>query len=356
MVKRIGISFAVGRRETVPRTMEIMKKAAELGFTEAWSGVGLDTLEIVKEIAKLANSLGYYYFVDINPKVLSDLGASPGDLGVFKRIGVGGVRADWGFNLEQLATMANNDLGLKVELNASVFPVDELDNLLKLVKKPENLMASHDWYPWEYTGLSLESALAKSKEFHDRGIPVGIFISVKDGERTTVESLRHMDIENSATILLNSKYIDRVLIGDPLPTNEDLTKVANASKRTRIRVVVYDGLTEEEAKVFNREFRDVRIKEKTIGLTAGGKNNIKPRNIVRRFKGAVTVINNNPDYIQVWIFKEDAPPDPRFNVIGEVYPEDMVIIEHLAERTRSILSVPTGEEEVPVVLIPYKSA
>jgi Bacterial protein of unknown function (DUF871). len=39
-----------------------------------------------------------------------------------------------GFNLEQLATMANNDLGLKVELNASVFPVDELDNLLKLVK------------------------------------------------------------------------------------------------------------------------------------------------------------------------------------------------------------------------------
>jgi Uncharacterized conserved protein len=89
MVKRIGISFAVGRRETVPRTMEIMKKAAELGFTEAWSGVGLDTLEIVKEIAKLANSLGYYYFVDINPKVLSDLGASPRRPGRFQE--------DWGW-------------------------------------------------------------------------------------------------------------------------------------------------------------------------------------------------------------------------------------------------------------------
>ncbi len=352
MPKSIGISFAVGRRETVPRTMEIMKKAAGLGFTEAWSGIGLDNLDIVKEIAKLANELGYYYFVDINPKVLSDLGASPSDLSFFKKIGIKGVRADWGFNLEQLAMMANNDLGIKVELNASVFPLDELDNLLKLVKKPENLMASHDWYPWEYTGLSLEDALAKSKEFHIRGIPVGIFISVKDGERTTVEGLRHMDIENSASILLNSKYIDRVLIGDPLPSDEDLRKVSLAKRRTRIRVIPYYGLTEEEAKVFKVEFRDVRIKEKTIGLTAAGENNIKPRNIVRRFKGAVTVINNNPHYIQVWIFKDDAPPDPRFNVIGEVYPEDMVLIEHLAERTKSIISVPITGDEPPVVLEP----
>ena len=356
MPKSIGISFAVGRRETVPKTMEIMRKAAELGFTEAWSGIGLDNLDIVKEIAKLANELGYYYFVDINPKVLSDLGSSPGDLSFFKKMSIKGVRADWGFNLEQLAMMANNDLGIKVELNASVFPLDELDNLLKLVKKPENLMASHDWYPWEYTGLSLEDALAKSKEFHTRGIPVGIFISVKDGERTTVEGLRHMDIENSASILLNSRYIDRVLIGDPLPSDEDLRKVASAKQRTRIRVIPYYGLTEEEAKVFNREFRDVRIKEKTIGLTAIGENNIKPRNIVKRFKGAVAVINNNPHYIQVWIFKDDAPPDPRFNVIGEVYPEDMVLIEHLSERTKGIISVPISNDEQPVVLEQYKSA
>ncbi|ABW02505.1 MupG family TIM beta-alpha barrel fold protein [Caldivirga maquilingensis] len=356
MVKSIGISFAVGRRETVPRTMEIMRKASELGFTEVWSGVGLDSLDLVKDIAKLANELGYYYFVDINPRVLSDLGASPGDLSFFRKMGIKGVRADWGFNLEQLATMANNDLGIKVELNASVFPLDELDKLLKLVRKPENLMASHDWYPWEYTGLSLEDALAKSREFHNRGIPVGIFVSVKDGERTTVESLRHMDIENSASILLNSRYIDRVLIGDPLPSDEDLRKVANAKRRTRIRVITYYGLTEEEAKVFNREFHDVRIKEKTIGLTAGGENNIKPRNIVRRFKGAVTVVNDNPHYIQVWIFKDDAPPDPRFNVIGEVYPEDMPIVEHLAERTKGILSVPVNDDVPPVVLEQYKSA
>lgn len=355
MVKSIGISFAVGRRDTVPRTMEIMKTAAELGFTEVWSGIGADSLEIVKEIAKLANSLGYYYFVDINPRVLAELGASPGDLSIFKRLGIEGVRADWGFNLEQLAAMANNDLGIKVELNASVFPIDELDRLLKMVKRPENLMASHDWYPWEYTGLSLRRALAKSKEFHIRGIPVGVFISVKDGERTTIEDLRHMDIENSASILINSRYVDRVLIGDPVPTHEDLVKVANARRRTRIRVIVYDGLTEEEAKVFNREFRDVRVKGKTIGLTAAGKNNIKPRNIVKRFKGAVTVVNNNPDYIQVWIFKVDAPPDPRFNVIGEVHPEDMVLLNHLAERTRSILSVPVSDDEPPVVLVPVKA-
>lgn len=350
MVKRIGISFAIMRRETVPRTMEIMREAAQLGFTEAWSGISLSSLDTVREIARLANELGYYYFVDVHPVAFRELGASPQNLDVFRKIGVGGIRVDWGFTTEDIAKMANNDLGLKVELNASVFPTHELDKLLKMVKDPGVLQASHDWYPWEFTGLSLRDALRKSREFHERGIPVGIFISVKDGERTTVESLRHMDIETSATILLNSRYIDRVLIGDPLPTRDDLVKVSNAAKRTRIRVIVYDGLTEEEAKAFKVQYMDVRIKESTIGMTAHMPNSIKPRNIVRRYRGAVTVVNNNPDYIQVWIFLKDAPPDPRFNVIGEVYEEDMVILRHLGERTASTFSM--KDDLPPVVLEP----
>ncbi len=349
MVKRIGLALAIMRSETIARSMELMRIGASLGFSEVWSGLSLSVLDTVKEVAKLSNELGYYYFVDVHPQVFRELGASPSDLKVFSKIGVHGIRVDWGFNTEQIAEMANNDLGIKVELNASVFPVDELDRLLKMVKDPERLLASHDWYPIPYTGLSLEMALEKSKAFHERGIPVGIFISTKGGERTTVEYLRNLDIGVSASILVNSRYIDRILIGDPTPTEDDLRKVAEARVKTKIRVIAYRGLTIEEAKAFNREYWDVRVKEATVGLTAPGANGIKPRNTTRRFRGAVTVLNTMHDYIQVWIFKRDAPPDPRFNVIGEVVEEDMEIVERLAERTRGVFSM--KETDLPPVVL-----
>lgn len=211
-------------------------------------------------------------------------------------------------------------------------------------------MASHDFYPWQHTGIALDDAIKKSKAFHDRGMPVAIFVSVKNGERTTVEHLRYLDIGVSANIIFNTRVIDRVLIGDPLPPLDDMKKVAEAKKHTKIRVKAYPGLTEEEAKVFNRDFHDVRVKETTVGLTAGGSNNITPRNIVRRVRGSVTVINKNPDYIQVWVFKDDAPPDQRFNVIGEVVEEDMEIVDRIAERTRGGTFASLNREDLPPVV------
>lgn len=348
MKKTIGLIAQPWRKEKIEEFKQVIEKASELGFTELWSGIDKDTVNEVRSIASLTNKLGFYYFVDINPVVLENLGASPGNLSIFKKLGVQGVRADYGFDLDQLATMANNDLGLKVELNASVFPVDDLDDLLKMVRNTENLLASHDFYPWLHTGISLESAINKSREFHNRGMPVAIFISLKNGERTTVEHLRYLDIGVSANVLLNTRVIDRLLIGDPLPPYEEMHKVADALKHTKIRVKPYPGITEEETKVFGRDFYDVRVKETTVGLTASGNNKITPHNIVRRTRGSVTVINNNPDYIQVWVFKDDAPPDPRFNVIGEVIDEDMEIIDRIAERTRGTFRSLSREDLPPV--------
>ncbi|BCU66946.1 hypothetical protein HS7_03830 [Sulfolobales archaeon HS-7] len=354
MTKKLGMLLTLWNDDYLKKQKELLPLARELGYTEVWSGIARETVGKAKEIAELLNNLGFYYVVDVSPDVFNQLGASPRNLRVFKDIGVGGLRLDWGFSLDEMVEIANNELGLKTELNASVFPVDHIDEFLRKVRDPELVMASHDFYPWMETGLSLEDAVAKSKEFHSRGISVAAFIVRKGGARSTIETLRELDIGTSANVLINTKVIDRIWIGEPEPTKTELEDVSSSLMYTRLRVRVYPNVTEEEKKVFGREFRDVRIKENSVGLTTAGENNITPRNVVRRYSGSVCVVNDNPHYIQVWIFKKDVNADGRFNVIGEILEEDSFLLEHLAERTGGTFRI--KDELPPVVLQPiYES-
>ncbi|BCU69968.1 MupG family TIM beta-alpha barrel fold protein [Stygiolobus caldivivus] len=333
-MRSIGILSQAWRKEKINQLKEVAEKAGRLGYTEVWSGVDPQYVEGVREIANVAEKYNMYFFVDINPDILKGFGASPSNLQVFKDLKVKGLRADYGFSVEEIIKMANNDLGLVIELNASIFPTDKLDYVISKVRDIELLKASHDFYPIKYTALSLEDTVKKSKEFKERGIPVALFIpSPREVEgRTTVEVFRGKDVGKSASIAFNTGVIDRVILGDPFPTDEELSELVEAREYTKVRVLVYPGLTEEENKVFSVKFYDVRIKEYSVALNTLAKNDIKPRNITRRFRGAVTVMNGRPDVIEVWIFKREVEADRRFNVIGEVLPEDMDLLEYLGER------------------------
>jgi hypothetical protein len=331
-MKSVGILSQAWRREKINELKEIAEKAGKMGYNEIWSGVDPNYIEGIKEISAIAEKYNMYFFIDINPDIMRGFGTSPTNLKVFKDLKIGGIRLDYGFSIEDTIKMANNDLGLKIELNASIFPLDKLDYVVKNVKDIENLKASHDFYPIKYTGLSLESAIAKSKEFKERGIPVAVFVAPPreiEG-RNTIETLRGKSIGKAASILFNSRYIDRVILGHPFPTDEELKELIEAKEYTTIRVLVYPGLTEEEKKVFT-VFSDVRVKEYTIGLNKMMENNIKPRNIVRRFRGAVTVMNCRKNVVEVWIFKKEVEADSRFNVIGEVYYDDMDLLDYIGE-------------------------
>jgi len=342
-MRSVGILSQAWRKDKINELKEIAEKAGKLGFNEIWSGVDPNYIDGIKEIAEIAEKYGMYFFIDINPEILRGFGVTPSNLEIFKNLKIGGLRADYGFSIEDIIKMANNDLGLKIELNASIFPLDKLDYVVKKVKDIESLKASHDFYPIKYTALSLEDAIRKSKEFKERGIPVAVFIPTPreiEG-RTTVEMLRGKNPGKSASILFNSGYIDRVIIGDPFPTEEELKEVKESKDYTKIRVLVYPGLTEEENKMFNIRFSDVRVKEYALALNQVIENGIKQRNIVKRFRGAVTVMNGRKDVVEVWIFKKEVEADPRFNVIGEVLPEDMDMLDYIGERI-DVKLIPIG--------------
>ena len=332
-MRSIGILSQAWRKEKINELKEIAEKAGKMGFNEIWSGIDPNYIEGIREIANIAEKYDMYFFVDINPEILRGFGASPSNLRVFKDLKIRGLRADYGFTVDELIKMANNDLGLVIELNASIFPLDKLDYLVSKVSNIERLKASHDFYPIKYTALSLEDTVRKSREFKERGIPVAAFIPTPRyvEARTTVEMLRGKEVWKSASILFNTGVIDRVILGEPFPTDQELAELVEAREYTKIRVLVYPGLTDEEKKVFEGVYHDVRIKEYSIALAKLAKNEIRPRNITRRFRGAVTVMNGRPDVIEVWIFKKEVEADKRFNVIGEVLPEDLELLDYLSD-------------------------
>lgn len=231
-MKSIGFSVFPGWKEIFERQKEMILKGEEVGFSEIFFGIGrgvhtrssIEALANAKELLKIANKLGYYSFVDINPSILEELGASPRNLSIFKEAGFSAVRVDCGFSVDNILKI--RDIG--IELNAYTFPEDKIEYLLRNID-PEKVKATHNYYPVIGSGISIKELIEKSKPFVKSGIPVGAFVSVPSVRSdTTVEELRDKNPGESARILFSTGVISRVLIGDAHPTDEemiDLSKV-----------------------------------------------------------------------------------------------------------------------------------
>ena len=231
----IGFSVFPGWKEIFERQKEMIIKGAELGFSEIFFGIGrgvhtkssVEAIKYAKELLKIANSLGYYSFVDINPEILRELNASPSNLQIFIEAGFSAVRVDCGFSVDDILKMK----GIGIELNAYEFPPDKIEYLLKNVD-PEKVKATHNYYPVKGSGLTISKLIEKSKPFVDAGIPVGAFVSVPSVKSdTTVEELREKMPGESARVLFSTGVISRVLIGDAHPTDEEMEDLARAIKQ-----------------------------------------------------------------------------------------------------------------------------
>ena len=74
--------------------------------------------EFKKTIA-YANKYGMKVIADINPEVFKELGVDYSNLGIFKDMGLYGIRLDNGFSGKEESAMSYNKYGLKIELNMS---------------------------------------------------------------------------------------------------------------------------------------------------------------------------------------------------------------------------------------------
>ena len=108
-------------------------------------------------------SKGFEIIVDVSPKVFNDLGISYKDLSFFKEIGADGLRLDMGFTGFSESLMTFNPEGLKIEINMSN-NTRYIDTIMDYMPNKENLIACHNFYPHNYSGLNFDHFAGMHRE------------------------------------------------------------------------------------------------------------------------------------------------------------------------------------------------
>ena len=179
---RLGISI-YPEHSTAQRDQAYIRKAGSLGYKRIFTcllSVGDKCREeVVSEfrlLADTAHECGMEIIPDVSPAVFSRLGISYEDLSVFKEMHVDGIRLDEGFDGMKESLMTYNPQGLKIELNASTQLV-YVENIMDHHPDRSKLVTCHNFYPQQYTGLSLAHFNKCNEKMKSMHLPVAAFIS-----------------------------------------------------------------------------------------------------------------------------------------------------------------------------------
>ena len=158
---RLGISV-YPEHSTIEKDQAYIRKAGSLGYKRIFTcllSVGDKSREEVvnefRALADTAHECGMEIIPDVSPAVFSRLGISYDDPSVFQEMHVDGIRLDEGFDGMKESLMSYNPQGLKIELNASTQLV-YIENIMDHHPDRSRLVTCHNFYPQQYTGLSLE--------------------------------------------------------------------------------------------------------------------------------------------------------------------------------------------------------
>ncbi len=345
-----GVSVYLGTPDVPERLPGYLDAVAARGGREVFTSLHIPEIPLADAIAQLENLTaearrrGMAVVADIAPRALRELGARPGDLSVLQRMGLAGVRLDYGFEPEEIAAFTRNPEGLRILLNASTVDPAFLERVMAAGADPERLEACHNYYPRPETGLSRASLLRCSGYFRARGLKVAAFIAGSGEKRgpigaglPTLEEHRNAEAGFAAAELLGSGAVDIVLFGDPWATEAELDRVSEvvAAGGRLLRVRLVPGLDEfQRSIVLDRPHRNrpdaaaLVIRCALSRSYAAQGPAVVPFNTVARPVGSVTIDNQGYQRYsgELQVALSDLPADPRVNVVGHVVPEDLPLL------------------------------
>lgn len=243
-MKRLGISV-YPNHTSVEENIKYIELAAKYGFKRIFtcllSAADKEVNEIVSEfkaMVDVANKHGMEVIADLDPTVFNKLNASITDLGIFKEIGLAGIRLDMGFSGSEESIMSFNKHGLKIELNVSN-GTKYVDNILSYEANLTNIYGCHNFYPHVYTGLSYEHFIKCSKQFKELGVRTAAFVNSPSADYgpwhvseglCTLEEHRELPIVVQAKHLFATGLIDDVIIANSFASEEEMKALSELDK------------------------------------------------------------------------------------------------------------------------------
>jgi hypothetical protein len=349
-----GISVFVGMNYSLEENKQFILKAKDYGYTGVFTSLHIPeanyekAIEEFKEIASLCHSLNMNIIADISPRAFTYLGADMNNLKVLKDMGIYGVRVDFGFTPEEIASFTRNPYGLKVEINASTVSAKFFSELEKYNPDFTMIQACHNYYPRLNTGISLETFKKKNEMLRKYNMKLSAFVPSLINKRGPIfEGLPTLEIHRFLEPQVSAKELfalgmDDVLFGDSIPTDEELKSVGSLDEEVlELRVETFNPCEIEKNIIFspchqNRpdSAEDV-IRSTNSRETLKKEEIIKPYNNIERKVGCITI--DNKEYLrycgELQICKKKLPSDKRVNVVGKVIEEELFLLKYIDDET-----------------------
>lgn len=243
-MKRLGISVYPAR-SSKEEMFTYLKRAAEAGFSRLFTTllpVDDDRETIKKDFTSLiayAHDLGFEVVIDCNPSIFEKLGVSYKNLEFFKEIGVDGIRLDMGFTGSEEALMTFNPQGLKIEINMSN-NTHYVDTIMDYCPDPDKLIGCHNYYPHEYSGLTVEHFQACNENFKRHGLQTAAFVTSQTenpfGSRPVVKRVPTLEMHRDLPLHVQVEHmimlgsVDDVIISNCYATEDELSTLAALPK------------------------------------------------------------------------------------------------------------------------------
>ncbi|MDN6162489.1 MAG: MupG family TIM beta-alpha barrel fold protein, partial [Atopostipes sp.] len=300
-----------------------------------------------RKIIEYGNSLGMKTTLDINPRLFDQLDISYNDLSFFAEIGADSIRLDLGFNGSEEALMTKNKYGLKIEVNMSS-GTKYVDNVMSYQPDRTKLIASHNFYPMRYAGLSREHFDKTTSQFNKYNLNTSAFITSQEGEigpwslqtgLCTLEAHRDLSLDTQVTHYKLMDNIDDLIIGNAYASEEELKRTSKAffSPHVLISVNLEDDISDLEKKLVLEELHTYRgdhseyLLRSTQTRVKYKKEDFPVRKINSVRAGDVTIGNNNFRQYkgETQIILKNIKYEGYRNVVGEITEDMKKIIKDL---------------------------
>ncbi len=320
----------------------------------------------LKEIATFAQSLHMETLLDVNDDIYKTLDLDPKDLNSIKELGISTIRFDTGFKGDFLANLSRNNIGVNIQINASGFLNIE-EEIFVNNPNMKQLSASHNFYPQEYTGLSLKTWTKQSKKLKSMGFSVGSFVSlprdmetigawnINDG-MVTIEEHRDKSVDLQARHFIASELADFVIISNMYATEkqikilgelnskkeyfEELPFINEVSNNKIIfDIIVQKDITknEEEILFFDKHIGRGDYSEyflrSSFPRNIFAKADIKPKVLKREYFEIGDVIIGNNDFgkykAEILVVTKRIKYDPRKNLIGKIPRQEYILFKYI---------------------------
>ena len=343
-----GISVFLGMDYSLEDNLSYIQAAHAAGFTKVFTSLHIPeadyqqiAIEFTQRFILILVILQFQY-----------LNIKQDNLLAFNQLGINTLRLDYGFKPQLIADYSNNELGLKVEFNASTMTNEFMTEIMECGANPQNLSGCHNYYPRQNTGISIQSLLYKNQIFHGYGIEVSAFAALLDNQRgplyeglPTLECTRRI----SPYIALQLLFLlgcDNVILGDSQADIGLLQRLGCGDSKVIELEVIHSLDNQVYADLFNQIHTNrpdsaedvIRSQESRLVLLENEYKNIvvSPENCQYRPRGAITI--DNSKYLrysgELQICKRELAADERVNVIGKITPESLILLDYIGDNQR----------------------